>query len=126
MVKNSEMIDDIEYDDFNQDLFDEKIEEFEEDDRDIVEALYFNEYKNVIIISDNKIYFFDNVQKIYDFDGSSLFIKDKNSKIFGFSEPRDYTDIDELENEGFLRNFNFTKLRLIFNNVNNCIIFTSE
>ena len=120
------MIDKIEYDEFAQDLFDDKIDEFKEEERGIEEALFFNEFKNVIIISDNKTYLLQNVEKIYDFDGSSLFIKDNNSKMYYFSEPRDYTDIDELEDDNFLRNFDFDELRTLYNNINNCIIFTCE
>lgn len=114
---------------------DELQEELEYCD-DIDKALYFNKYKNVIVVPQNPllstkddIYLFDNVKKVYDFNGSELFIEDKNSRIFHFSEPRDIDinnpdDVNDYLDD--MNNFNLNRLRKIYNSVDNCIIFVVE
>ena len=133
MMKNiKDLTDTPNYDKYDRDILEEELEYCD----DIDEALYFNSYKNVIVVPQNPllptkddIYLFDNVKKIYDFDGSSLFIEDKNSRVFFFSEPRDI-DINNPEDvEDYLDDMNSSnldRLRKIYDSVDNCIIFVVE
>ena len=113
------------YDEDDRYSFEEIIEEFEEDDRDIEEALeIFEDYKNVIVLTNDEIFLFENIKKIYDFDGSSLFIENEKSEIYFYSEPREYDDLNELKQ--ILSSFSiidFNRIKNIYNQLDDCIIF---